>query len=247
MHGEIFHVMSRAIEGQLLFCRDSDYRRYLGLLQLVIERHGWSLHTFALMPNHVHLEVAAPRERLSAGLWWLHWSYAEHYKRTYRPRLGHVFGQRPKCKPITDDAYYVAVARYIALNPVGPLVESPEDYRWSAHRALVGKAPPLPLLTPEGTLAWFGSAGAYERFVTGVEPAECGAVRRWAGPEGRPALAGLLADPSPSALLAAHDTWGYTVRAIADAAGMSRSTVQRRIAAARGGTSGQSTCLTRAS
>ncbi len=104
------------------------------------ERHGWRLYTFVLMNNHVHLLGRSPVIRIEHGLWWLHWKYAEHYKAAYRPRLGHVFGRRPKIKPSTDDKYFLTVVRYIALNPVGVAVDHAEEYRWSAHRSIIGKA-----------------------------------------------------------------------------------------------------------
>lgn len=61
---------------------------YLGLLQQTVERFDWKALAFALMGSHVHLLVEATTERLSAGLWWLHWRYAAYFKRPTRPTSG---------------------------------------------------------------------------------------------------------------------------------------------------------------
>ena len=164
-----FHVMSRAIHDAHLFRSDVDRRRYLGLLQLVVERQGWRVSTFVLMDSHVHLLVTARTEALSRGLWWLNWQYAEFFKERYDPHFGHVFGARPKTKPIRHEAYFKAVVRYIARNPIGSRCAGPSDYRWSAHRAITGEAPRLPFLARDDLLAWFGSVDRYEAFVEGAD------------------------------------------------------------------------------
>ena len=229
--------MTHAVDGGELFHCDLDRKVYLGLLQRVCERHNWRLITFVLMDNHLHLLVIAATRDLSAGMWWMHWRYAEYYKARDRPHLGHVFAGRPKTKPIRSDAYFLAVVRYIALNPVGVFCERPEQYRWSAHRAIVGDAPAVPMLGRDELLGWFGPGDAivrYETFVAGAEPVEHCSVRRWAckPPEGRPDLDELVADRSASSFVVAHETWEYSIRAIARAAGLSHTTVRRSIARA---------------
>lgn len=223
-----FHVMSHAVEGVPLFRRDADRRRYLGLLQLAVERCDWRVLTFALMDTHLHLLVDARPTALSDGLWWLNWRYALYYKARYDPHFGHVFGGRPRMKPIDDDRYLLAVARYVALNPVGVVCDRPEDYRWSAHRALIGAAPTPPFLAGAELLRWFGRLdpiARYRELVDGGVPEYQHDVLRWAArgqtPSDRPALADLLADPSPSSIATAHHDWGYSLRAISAATSLS--------------------------
>lgn len=226
--------MGRVVEGGRLFHRDADRRRYLALLQLVIERYEWKLLTFVLMDTHVHLLVFATTSQLSKGLWWLNWRYAEYYKAAYGPRFGHVFGDRPKTKPITDDRYLLAVLRYIALNPVGVLCSRPEEYPWSAHRALLGKAPAPAFLARDESLAWFGTkdpVARYQEFVEGREPEEHASVRKWVSlpPPNRPDVALLVADRSDFSLLAANERWMYSIREIARAAGLTYSATRDAI------------------
>lgn len=237
-----FHVIAHAVASEPLFWTDVDRKVYLGLLQKTIEMYRWKVLTFALMDNHVHLLVVAEAHDLSGGLWWLHWKYAEQVHRRHPPRRGHVFESRPKTPPIKDERYLFAVLRYIANNPVkAGLCAHPEDFRWSAHRAILGQSSALPLLATPDVLGLFSSDPrrarvSYAAFVSGGDPVEHREVRRWAdGPRReRPALTELLAaSDSVEALRCAHLEWDYSIRAIAKALGVSRMTVSRRINGSR--------------
>lgn len=224
--------MARAVDGTDLFRGDGDRRYYLGLLQRVVERQKWRVLTFALMRTHVHLLAVATNKQLSDGLWWMPWRYAERFKAAYSPHFGHVFGGRPKTKPIADDSYFLAVVRYIARNPIGVSCERPEEYSWSAHRALVGASAPPPFLAREELLAWFGSERRYQGFVIGKDPEGHADVARWeaVAPDARPDLKEVIAELCPASMHAANKQWGYSIRAISRATGMSYGTVQDAIA-----------------
>lgn len=145
-----------------------------------------------------------------------------------------MLGGRPKLKPIRDDRYFLAVLRYIALNPVGVFCQRPEDYRWSSHRAVIGAAPNPPLLAREDTLGWFGpddAVGRYARFVNGAEPVDTREVRRWAVgvPDERPPLDELVADGAAGSFLVANREWAYSIRAISRATGLNYQAVRRAI------------------
>jgi REP element-mobilizing transposase RayT len=234
-----FHVIAHAVASEPLFYDDVDRKIYLGLLEITIERYRWRVVSFVLLDTHVHALVIATTSDLSDGLWWLHTRYAKRFYARHPQRRGHLFERRPRTKPIRDEAYFSAVLRYIALNPVKAFICSrPEDYRWSAHRAIVGAGPPLPFLALDDINARFRNdpdqaRERYATFVLGEDPPEHGRVRRWSEepPSDRPSLGELLnAGPEPSVLRAAHEEWGYTVREIAAAAGISIGTVSNRIA-----------------
>lgn len=233
-----FHVIAHAVANELLFWDDVDRKMYLGLLQQTIERYRWKVLTLVLMDTHVHLLAVATTRNLSLGLWRLHWKYAEHVHRRHPPRRGHVFESRPKTPPVRDERYLLAVVRYIANNPVkAGICARPEEFRWSAHRAILGMSPPLPLLATEDVLTLFSNdpthgRSRYATFVSGEDPVKHDEVRRWSeGPRNeRPPLGDLLAtDNTVEGLRAAHLEWNYSLRAIAAAAGVSKSTISRRI------------------
>jgi len=228
-----FHVIAHAVACEALFYDDVDRKRYLGLLQQTVERYGWTVFTFVLMSNHVHLLVQATTDALSGALWWLHSRYARHFLDRHPPRRGHVFEGRPKTLPIKDDRYWLAVLRYIANNPVLAGVSStPLAYRWSAHRAILGIAPSMPVIDSAEVLDWFGGERSrYEAFVAGTDPREHEDIRRWVegARPGRPPLPEILVDDSVTSIRAAHLEWGYSLRAIAAALGCSHPTVASRL------------------
>lgn len=237
-----FHVIAHAVASEPLFCDDVDRKTFLGLLQITTERCRWRVVSFVLLDTHVHLLVIAMTRELSAGLWWLHWQYAEHFHARHPPRRGHVFESRPKTKPILDEAYFVTVLRYIAMNPVRAHVCSrPEGYRWSAHRAILGSCAPLPLLACDCIYPRFGgdvptARDRYAAFVLGADPADHHRVRTWSEgpPTDRPGLDELLrGGQDPGSLRAANEEWGYSLRQIAAVAGISVGTVSNRIARSR--------------
>lgn len=157
------------------------------------------------------------------------------------PRRGHVFERRPTTLPIARDEYLLAVLRYIANNPVrAGICSSPEDYPWSAHRALVGLAPAPRMLAEADVMDWFASdvreaRALYQAFVTGADPEEHEAVCRAVEgpPAGRPPLETILVEGSIASIRSAHFEWGYSMRAIASVVGVTPATISNRLKAAR--------------
>lgn len=233
----VFHVIDHAVAEQLLFRDDVDRRLYLGHLQIAAERSGWKVMAFVLMDTHVHLVVEAPVRRLSEGMWWLKWRYAQRYKLRHEPPRGHVFCGRFKSLPVEDEPYLYAVLRYVVLNPVAAgICDRAEDFRWSSDRVVRGIAPTLPLVAAADVLALFGEDLAqYESFVDGEDPPAHHRVSRAVHgvPNDRPPLTELLAQDSPLALVLAYDVFGYTLAEIGAHLGIHLSTVHRRLARSR--------------
>jgi putative transposase len=233
-----FHVIAHAVADEPLFFDSCDRKRYLGLLQQAVETYRWKVLTFVLLDNHVHLLVVAEARDLSAALWSVHSNYARHFHRRHPPRRGHVFESRPKTLPIGSESYLLAVLRYIANNPVAAGVCShPDGYPWSAHRAILGISPPMPVVAEDEVLMRFGSdlptaRSRYEAFVAGEDPPGHDEVRRWSEgpPPDRPPLAEILASGDPvAAARVAHVRWHYSMRAIASAIGVTPATVSKWI------------------
>ncbi len=165
----LYHVMLRGNGGQDIFFEDADRFRFCLLLQEGVERYGHRIHAFCLMSNHVHLLVQVgetPLSRIMQNLSfrytrWLNWR---------RNSSGHLFQGRFKAVLVDADSYLLELARYIHLNPVrAGLVQTPEDYPWSGHRAFLGSET-VPWLTTDLLLAQFGknksrARRVYEKFV----------------------------------------------------------------------------------
>jgi putative transposase len=135
----------------------ADRRIFLALLGTVVERFSWQCLTYCLMDNHYHVLVRTPEPNLGAGMQRLNGRYAQDFNRRHR-RSGHLWEQRYGSVLLEADAHLAQAIGYIALNPVrAGLCERPEDWPWSAHRALAG-ATDDSLVSSEVTLNYFAAA-----------------------------------------------------------------------------------------
>lgn len=147
--------MLRGIDRQIIFQDDEDCEKYLQCLSACQEVSGFTLYAYCLMGNHVHILLQEGQEPLSQifkrlGVRYVYW-YNWKYKRT-----GHLFQDRFKSEPVEDDAYFLAVLRYIYQNPVkAGLCKKPDEYPWSSycptslHRSLVNQEKLAAMLSPD--------------------------------------------------------------------------------------------------
>ncbi len=191
--GAIYHVMSRGNARQVVFRDELDYRRMVVGLEQTVERFGWELLSFVLMPNHFHLFLRTPRPNLSRGVQYLVSGYANwHAKRHRQP--GHLFQGRFKSELMEDESYFWTVSRYVHLNPVRgkvPLAAHPRDWPWSSYRGYAQRRHRVSWVSYDLMYsAWRGDVGgsdpevAYRRFVEAglAEPPQNplrGAVHGW--------------------------------------------------------------------
>lgn len=216
--GVLQHVTARAPKGLTLFDEPDDYRLYVSLLAAEVKERAWSLRTYALMPNHVHLNLVTAEADLGAGMKAIHERFVTTMHRT-RSAHGHLFGDRPHSKPVVDTDHELACLRYIARNPVkAHLCASPADWPWSAHRVLAGLDPPPTFVD----LAAVREVLPRETYVLFCETTDGQLLERLA-PDGR--------DPRLASLVDDHR---IPVEDIAEYLGLSVRTVHRRLADARG-------------
>ena len=137
--GAFYHVMLRGNNGQPIFFSDKNRCKFSLLLQEVSERFGLFVHGFCFMSNHVHLVLQVSEGHLSAAIQNLSFRYTR-YINFKEKRVGHLFQARFKSILVEDGSHLIELVRYVHLNPVrAEMVLKPEDYRWSGHRALLGK------------------------------------------------------------------------------------------------------------
>jgi putative transposase len=154
--GALYHVILRGNGGQEIFFGQGDRYRFYLMLQEGIERYGHQVHAFCLMTTHAHLaiqvgDIGLPRiiQNLAFRYTrWVNWR---------QNRTGHLFQGRYKAILVDADSYLLELVRYIHLNPVrSRIVQSPEEYPWSGHRAYLGLET-IPWLTTEWVLSMFSS------------------------------------------------------------------------------------------
>ncbi|MBL3600676.1 MAG: transposase [gamma proteobacterium endosymbiont of Lamellibrachia anaximandri] len=152
--GGLYHVMLRGNGGQVIFFDEADrYHLYL-LIQQGVERYGHRVHGFCCMTNHIHLAIQVAEEPLSRIMQNLSFRYTRWINKK-QARTGHLFQGRYKSILVDADSYLLELIRYIHLNPVrAGMVEEPDDYAWSAHRAYLGSE----------TLSWLETDWVLSRF-----------------------------------------------------------------------------------
>lgn len=155
----IYHVMLRGVNRDSIFLEDEDCARFLHALAEAKDASGCSVLAYCLMGNHAHLVLRTAEEPIGAVVKRLGVRYAGWFNRKYQ-RVGHLFQDRFKSRAVEDDAYFVALLRYVWHNPVeAGLVERPEEYWWSSRRLLGRESSLLDekglrRLLPDDRLSW---------------------------------------------------------------------------------------------
>ena len=148
------HVTQRGNRRQQVFFGDDDYATYRGLLAEGCRAAGVAVWAYCLMPNHVHLILTpSDADGLRAALGEAHRRYTRHVNRREGWR-GYLWQGRFASCPM-DEAYLLACARYVELNPVrAKLARRARDWRWSSARAhLAGEDDELVRVRPLLALA----------------------------------------------------------------------------------------------
>ncbi len=164
-----YHVMLRGNDGQPIFFSDDDRCRMCLLIQEGVERFGHSIHSFCFMNNHIHLAVQVGETTISRIIQNLAFRYTRYINKIHK-RIGHLFQGRFKSIVVEGNRYLKELVRYIHLNPVrAGLVNHPEKYPWSSHRAYLLLAD-YTWLTRDNVLKKFGNTQnealtSYESYV----------------------------------------------------------------------------------
>ncbi|MDA0261802.1 MAG: transposase [Proteobacteria bacterium] len=150
------HVTQRGNRQQPVFFGEDDYALYCQLLAQGCEAAGTAVWAYCLMPSHVHLIlVPSDPDGLRAALGEAHRRYTRKVNLREGWR-GYLWQGRFASFPM-DEAYLLACARYVELNPVrAGLARRARDWKWSSARAhLAGRddglvtAAPLLALVPD--------------------------------------------------------------------------------------------------
>lgn len=132
--GAVHHVFARGVNRRRIFLDDEDYQRYIRMLRATVERFGWRLLAFCLMPNHVHLLIRTPHPNLGAGMQSLQSLYALSFNERHERRgEGHVFQGPYGSRRVEDDVGFLRMAAYVTMNAVaGGLCRHPAEWPWSS-------------------------------------------------------------------------------------------------------------------
>ena len=131
----IYHVMLRGINKQVIFEEDGDRWYFLSTLKYCKEVSGFRLYAFCLMSNHVHLLLETGEEPLETVFKRIGSRYVKWFNQKYQ-RTGHLFQDRFRSENVETDRYFMTVLRYILQNPMKAGMEfEVGKYRWTSYRA----------------------------------------------------------------------------------------------------------------
>jgi REP element-mobilizing transposase RayT len=165
----LYHLIVRGVDRRDIFHSPEDYRKFLALLAVQKEKLPFFLYAYCLMTNHVHLLIERMTDDVGRIMHRVLTGYGQYYNRKYR-RSGHLLQDRYKAILCQSDPYLGELVRYIHLNPVAAkMVEKPEEYPYSSHRAYIGLEP-KGIVDVDPVLRRFGprKALARERFAKHV-------------------------------------------------------------------------------
>ena len=178
--GSLCHVTAVGNNRGPTFRDDRDRRKFLTFLGEAVERYGWILTAYVLMPNRYHLQIELTEDSLSPGMQWLNGVYGQWFNFVH-DRVGHLVQARFESIFIEKSSYFVETLMDVVLNPVREkLVRRPEDYEWSSYRATLGMCDAPDWLSVDDALAPFGdSKTARVRFKAFVEAGMRSPRRPW--------------------------------------------------------------------
>jgi len=137
--GAMYHIMSRGNRKKELFKTRTDYEYYLYILKQIKNDYPFSLSSYCLMRNHVHLQIKTSEIEIWKIMRQINLYYAKYFNKKY-DFVGHVFQGRYKSRLIQDAYYDIGLSRYIHLNPVeAKIVSKPEKYNWSSYNTYINK------------------------------------------------------------------------------------------------------------
>ena len=153
--GACYHVTSRGTKGRTVFRDNDDRVVFLNVVDNVVQRFGWLLHSYVLMNGHYHLIVEIPDANLSKGMRQLNGVYTQHYNRRHAEE-GPIFQGRFKSVLFEKENYLLPLCRHVVLNPVRTgSTKTLNAYRWSSHRAMAGEVKTPAFLHADSVLGHF--------------------------------------------------------------------------------------------
>lgn len=127
----IYHATARGTNRTAIVVDDLDCEAFTSLLALVVRRWRWYVAAFCLMPNHYHLVVEAPVQRLSRGMHALNGRHARRFNERHG-RSGHLFQERFDARLIESEEHLGTACAYVIDNPVrAGLCATAEDWPWA--------------------------------------------------------------------------------------------------------------------
>ena len=132
----VYHVVIRGIDHQLLFLSPKDNVKYLNILQDTKERFQFEIYAYCLMSNHIHLLINTFETPIDQIFRCCNTSYSTWFNLKYQ-RCGRLLQGRFYSEPIETKQALLCAARYIHRNPINAGLETQvgESYKWNSFHS----------------------------------------------------------------------------------------------------------------
>ena len=131
---EIYHVVYRGSNKQRIFEDEDDYGKFLTVLRKYEPICGYKLIAYCLMSNHIHLLIQPGKTSLPRIFQRVIPSFVYWYNKKYE-RVGALFQNRFRSRPVNNSTQMLTVIRYIHQNPIkAAICNHPGQYQYSSYR-----------------------------------------------------------------------------------------------------------------
>ncbi len=145
---------------------DEDREMFLEVLTLVIDRLGWVCHAWCLMTNHYHLMIETPKGNLSQGMRQLNGVYTQRFNRKYSRVGHVFQGRYKAILVEKDAHLLSLCRYIVRNPVAAGMVKDVEAWRWSSYRATAGTEKARKFDSVDWVLEQFGgSRKRYREYV----------------------------------------------------------------------------------
>ena len=131
-----YHILLRGINKQDIFLDKYDKDKFTKYLIDTKEKYNYSIYSYVIMNNHVHLNIYDKEDSMSKIIHKLCTSYGMYFNRKYE-RVGHIFQDRFKSIGIDTEEYLLNLTRYIHRNPEKDGISKLNKYKWSSYNEYI--------------------------------------------------------------------------------------------------------------
>ena len=123
-----------------VFLKESDFEKFLEIVDEDAEIYQFSIHSFCLMNNRYHILLKTTNVNLSLIMKQINSRYGIYFNGKYK-RVGPLWQGRFKSWYVCDANYLSSLIKYIEFNPVkAGLVNKIGEYKWAmSSRSLILK------------------------------------------------------------------------------------------------------------
>lgn len=130
--GIVYHIICRGNNKEHIFREEAEKNYYLNQIREYKKAMGYKIYGYVFMDNHYHLILQTLDKNLSEIMHNFNTRFSKYFNRKYQ-RTGHVFENRYKAIPVTDDRYLLSLLRYVHQNPVrAGICNYVKQYNWSS-------------------------------------------------------------------------------------------------------------------